>query len=220
MRFKVAALIAASIIPLAQAAHAEEKNFYGKLSGGFSILGDQNFSQSGVASAGATGTGEYSGGWVAGTALGYRITDNWAAELAWDYRNNGTDKTSFSDGTSFNEGDFASNIIFLNGYYRFNPVMNTKIRPYLGAGIGWVEEIDMDLQNAGGTETSYSSENEFAGQIMAGIEYPIAQNWDFSSEIRYTNVSNINLKQENGNGRINNVDYDPVTVAVGVTYNF
>jgi outer membrane protein W len=221
MKLKLTALVALSIIPLAQAAHAEDgKKFYGKLTGGLSVLGDQDFKQTGVAGAGATGTGEYSAGWLAGGALGYRITDNWATEISWDYRNNGTDKTKFTDGSSFNEGDFASNIFFLNGYYRFDPVMNTKFRPYVGAGIGWVQEIDMDLQNAGGAETSYSSKNEFAGQIMAGVEYPIAQNWDFSTEVRYMNVSSINLKQENGAGRINDVDYDPFTVAVGVTYNF
>ena len=77
----------------------------------------------------------------------------------------------------------------------------------------------MDLQNAGGTERSYS-DNVVAGQIMAGVEYPIAQNWDLSTEVRYMNVSNMKLSQENGNGRITNVDYDPVTVGVGLTYNF
>ena len=98
--------------------------------------------------------------------------------------------------------------------------MNTKLRPYLGAGIGLVQEIDMDIKSAAGVENSYSASNELAGQLMAGIEYPIAQNWDLSTEIRYTKVSNIDLKQENGTGRINNVDYDPVTVGVGLTYNF
>ena len=219
MKLKLTALVALSIIPLAQAAHAEDgKKFYGKLTGGLSVLGDQKFSQTGVAGAGATGTGDYSSGFLAGGALGYRFTDNWSTEVAWDYRNNGADKTTFSDGSSFNDGDFASALFFVNGYYRFDPVMNTKFRPYVGAGIGW-GEVDMDLQNAGGTERSYS-DNVVAGQIMAGVEYPIAQNWDLSTEVRYMNVSNMKLSQENGNGRITNVDYDPVTVGVGLTYNF
>ena len=225
MRFKPTMAVLLSVISFGYVAHAEDKKddnqFYAKLSGGLSILGDQDFSQTGVASSGATGTGKYSSGWLAGGAFGYRITDNWAAEISWDYRNNGVDKTTFSDGTSINDGDFASNMFFLNGYYRFDPVMRTQLRPYLGAGLGWVEEIDMDLKKAGSKEISYTSDNEFAGQIMAGVEYPIAQNWDFSTEIRYTSVRNIDLKQENGgSGRINNVDYDPITVAVGVTYNF
>lgn len=214
------ALAALLLIPFSHAAQAETNRFYGKLSGGVTFLGDQDFKQTGVAGAGATGTGEYSEGWLAGGALGYRFTDNWAAELAWDYRTNGVDKTTFTDGTTFNDGDFASNIFFLNGYYRFDPVMQTKFRPYLGAGIGWVQEIDMDLQNAGGTETSYSADGEFAAQIIAGVEYPIAQNWDLSTELRYMNVSGIDLEQEGGNARINDVDYDPFTIAVGVTYNF
>lgn len=220
MKIKLAALVALSIIPLTHTAHAEDNKFYAKLNTGVSVLGDQDFKQTGVASGGATGTGEYSSGWVGGGALGYRITDNWAAELALEYRNNGADKTKFSDGTSLNDGDFASLIAFANGYYRFDPVMNTKLRPYLGAGIGLVQEIDMDIKSTGGVENSYSASNELAGQLMAGIEYPIAQNWDLSTEIRYTKVSNIDLKQENGTGRINNVDYDPVTVGVGLTYNF
>jgi outer membrane protein W len=220
MKKTLAAVTALGLVIFSHGAHAENKKWYAKLNAGTSFLGDQDFKQSGVATAGATGKGEYSSGWVAGGAFGYRITDNWAAEIAWDYRTNENDKTKFSDGTSVSGGDFASNIIFLNGYYRFDPVMNTKLRPYLGLGLGWVEEIDMDLKTSSGVENSYSAENEFASQLMAGIEYPIAQNWDFSTEIRYTKVSDIELKQESGSKKITGIDYDPITVAVGITYNF
>jgi outer membrane protein W len=192
--------------------------WYGKLYGGASVLGDQTINQTGVAAAGATGKNENDSGFLAGGSVGYHYSNNLSAELAWDYiTNDATNK--FSDGTNFNDGDFSSSIFFLNGRYTFDPVMQTKFRPYLGAGIGYVEEIDMDL-NTGGVETSYSQDGEIAYQLMAGASYPVTERIDLDAGVRYVRVDSINLKREGGTGELRNVDYNPLLFTIGASYKF
>jgi outer membrane protein W len=192
--------------------------WYGKLYGGASVLGDQTVNQTGVAAAGATGKNENDSGFLAGGAVGYHYSDNLSAELAWDYITN--DATNrFSDGTNFNDGDFSSSIFFLNGRYAFDPVIQTKFLPYLGAGVGYVQEIDMDL-NTGGIETSYSKSGEFAYQLMAGASYPVTESIDLDAGVRYVRVDSINLKREGGTGELRNVDYDPLLFTIGASYKF
>jgi outer membrane protein W len=226
MKFKLAgvllsaALFSASAPAWADGTINNQGRFFGKIYGGASMLGDQDLSQTGVAAAGAKADASFDSGWMAGAAGGYYFTDNIAAEIAWDYRSNGLDKANFGGGTNFSEGDFASNIFFVNGYYHFNPVMNSKFRPYVGAGLGFVEEIDIDLETAGGVETSYTNDGEVAYQLIAGASYGLTNDWDLTADVRYVRVSGIDLKNEKGAGELKNVDYDPVSLTVGAVYKF
>jgi len=137
---------------------------------------------------------------------------------AWDYRSNDS-KTNFSNGTSFNDGNFASNILFVNGKYTFDKIPQSNLRPYIGAGLGYVQEIDLDLVT-GGVEYSYSKKNEMAYQFMTGITYALSKKIDLDAGLRYVRVDNFNLKRENGSGELRNVDYDPLSLAIGLSYKF
>ena len=216
------ALLGATFLLLGVPAVAQDSNegrFYGKIYGGANFLGDESYDQTGVVTAGATGDSSFDTGMMAGAAAGYFFTDNITAEIAWDYRRNDSDNNIFSDGTNFSSGDYASNIFFLNGYYHFDPVMKSKFRPYLGAGLGYVQEIDLDLE-AGGVETSYSSDGELAVQLIAGASYALTKNWDLTADVRYVRARGMDLKQENGTGQIKDIDYDPVSVIFGAVYKF
>ena len=192
--------------------------WHGKLYSGYSALGSQSIGQTGVASLAATGEISNDGGWTAGGAVGYNYTNNLSVELAWDYITNDS-TNSFSDGTSFDDGDFSSSIFYLQGVYKFNPVMNTKIRPYLGAGLGYVEEIDMDLIS-GDIEASYSSDGEFAYRLMAGVSYLITDKIDFNADIHYVQVASFDLTNESDEGTLLEVGYDPVIFTLGASYKF
>jgi outer membrane protein W len=181
-------------------------------------MGDQSIEQTGVPGAGATGTINNDNGFMAGGSVGYNYTNNLSVELAWDYRSNDS-KTNFSNGTSFNDGNFASNIFFVNGKYTFDTIPQTNLRPYIGAGLGYVQEIDLDLVN-GGVEYSYSKNNEMAYQFMTGITYTLTKKIDLDAGLRYVRVDSINLKRENGSGELRNVDYDPLSLAIGLSYKF
>ena len=191
-----------------------------KLYGGTSTLSDQSIEQTGVpdVTAGATGKIKNDSGFMAGGSVGYNYNNNLSVEIAWDYRSNDS-KTNFSDGIRFNDGDFASNIFFVNGRYTLDPIAQTNLRPYIGGGLGYVEEIDVDLKS-GGVERSYSKNSEMAYQFMAGATYPLTEKIDLDAGLRYVRVDNIKLKRESGSGELRNVDYDPLSLAVGLSYKF
>jgi outer membrane protein len=98
-------------------------------------------------------------------------------------------------------------------------VTTHKIRPYLGVGLGYVDEIDLDTKR-NGVETSYSTDGEFAWQAIAGVEYPLNNKWSLNADARYINVSSLDLKNEAGTGILKNVDYNPTSLMLGVTYKF
>jgi opacity protein-like surface antigen len=193
-------------------------NFYLRPHVGLSMLQDNDFRQSGVAAAGAKGDGEYDTGWVAGLGFGYRYGNGWSAEIDWEYRTNDNDSVNFSDGTNFDDGDIASNIFYLNGYYTFD-LPGRGFRPFVGAGVGWVQEIDLDLES-GGRERSYSGDGDFAWQIMAGLEADLADSWRLQGELRYTQLAGVDLDAEGGAGRITGLDYDAWSVGIGLVYDF
>jgi opacity protein-like surface antigen len=193
-------------------------NFYLKPHAGISMVQDNDFGQSGVAAAGATGDGAYDTGWAAGLGFGYRYGNGWSAEIDWEYRTNDNDSIAFSDATRFGDGNLASNILYLNGYYTFEPG-NASWRPFVGAGLGWVQEIDLDLES-GGSETSYSGDGDIAWQLMAGVETDLAEDWRLQGELRYSRVSGVDLDEEGGSGRISDLDYEAWTIGVAVVYDF
>jgi opacity protein-like surface antigen len=195
-----------------------EGNYYLRGHAGFSIAGDNEFAQTGVAAAGATGSGSYGSGFATGIAFGYRYGNGFSAEIDWEYRSNDNDSITFSDGTSYSEGNLASNTFFVNGYYTFEEVFD-NVRPYVGAGVGWVQEIDLDLE-AAVLETSYTGDSELAWQLMTGIETTFNRDWRLQGELRYTRVADVNLEQENGPGRITGLDYDAWTIGVNLVYDF
>lgn len=210
------AILAASSLVAAPA--MAEGNYYLKGHAGFSIAQDNDFGQTGVATPGASGDGSYDSGFATGIALGYRYGNGISAEIDWTYRSNDNDSVDFSDGVSYSEGNLASNTFFVNGYYTFEEVFN-NVRPYVGAGIGWVQEIDLDLE-AGGIETSYTGDSEVAWQLMTGIETTFNRDWRLQGELRYTRIADVDLEQESGTGRITGLDYDAWTIGVNLVYDF
>lgn len=194
---------------------SDEGRRYIKIYGGTNFLSDKSYDQANVAAVGATGTSSFDAGMIAGAAVGYFFTDNTAAEITWDYRRNESDNNTFSDGANFSSGDYASNIFFLNGFYHFDRIIESKLRPYLGAGLGYVEEIDLDLE-AG----SYSSGSELATQLIAGTSYFLSNSWDLNADVRYVRASSMNLDQENGAGTIKGINYNHITLSVGAVYKF
>lgn len=187
-------------------------NYYLKPHAALSIVQDND-----PVSSGTKGNGSYDNGFATGVAFGYRYGNGFSSEIDWEYRRNDNDSVAFGN-TNYDEGDIASNTLYLNGYYTFAEAFG-KVRPYVGAGVGWIQEIDLDLET-GGTETSYSSDGDIAWQLMAGLETPLDKNWRLQGEMRYTRVAGVDLEQEGGNGRITDLDYDAWAVGVGVIYDF
>jgi opacity protein-like surface antigen len=196
-------------------------NWYLKPTVGAAFLSSSSFNQSGVAEPGATGTGDFDSGYFAGIGFGYRFDNGWSTDLTWEFRTNDLNEVSFSDGTRFTEGNYASNIFYLNGYYTFGTDQDRRWRPYLGAGLGYVQEIDIDLET-GGVENSYSGDGELAYQVMGGIEYDLSDRWRLQGEARYVSVSGVDLDFEGAGtaAAITGIDYDGWTLGLNAVFDF
>jgi outer membrane protein W len=172
---------------------------------------------------GSTGAADVSldSGFNAGLGFGYFYNPNFAVELAWEYRTNDS-SVELDDGNSFQDGNYASNLIMLNGYYFFDKI--NKWTPYLGAGIVWGQEIDIDLER-NGTERSFSEGGDFGYQAFAGVNYELSREWVIHGELRYTAISSIDLSAEESelqpsSGSVTSIDYKPLTLQVGLEYRF
>ena len=196
--------------------YAEGGEFYLKPTIGLSSLSDQTPTTRGIGTVDGSSDLSLDGGFVGGLAWGYRYSNNFAAEIAWEYRSNDSQVT-LADGSVFEDGNYASNTFFLNGYYF--PETERTWQPYVGLGIGFFEEIDVDLES-GGVEQSFSGDGETLIQFMVGVEYPVSPKLDLTAELRYSSASDISLSGEGSSGQFDGLDYDPLTIQLGLKYTF
>ncbi len=98
--------------------------------------------------------------------------------------------------------------------------MGGRWQPYLGVGLSWVQEIDIDLER-GGVERSYSGDGDTGYQLFAGVAYPLNDQWSLSGEWRYGSINGIELQRESGaEAFFRDLDYQPTTAQFGLVYNF
>lgn len=217
----VGPLLFASLLPATALAQVEPKGFYGTLYGQYSRLGASSFDESGALGAGNGLRAEFSGGFGWGGDFGWRYGNGWAAEVEWNYRSHSLSGLLKGGANLARDGDFASNTLLINGLRRFPTPGGWT--PYLGAGIGWVQEIDIDITpNSGGGERSYSAGGKFAFQLIAGVEYALTPQWRLTADARWLRVGSVRLDNESGNGggSAGPLDYNPFSVQVGVRYSF
>ncbi len=210
--FFVAVLVALSTTTLVS--HAEGQ-FYLKPYLGVSSLSDKTATTTGIGETDGVADIQINSGFVSGLGFGYKYNQKFAAEIAWEYRTNDSE-TTLADGSLFSEGNYASNTLYLNGYYFIT--QTTRWSPYVGAGIGWIQEIDLDFESDG-VEQSFSGDGEIALQFLAGMEYSLSNNVELNAELKYSQAS-ADLEGENAVGSITELDYDPLTFQLGVSFLF
>jgi opacity protein-like surface antigen len=217
------AAILGSIVLLlaAAAARAQEPDPRGwtlRAWGGYSSLADTDGTIAGFTDAPVQDgiDVDTSGGFAAGAGIGYRYNRGLAVELAWEYRSNDSE-VGLGSGAEFSGGDYASNTVFLNGFYHF--ASRDRWDPYLGVGIGWLQEVDIDLEGDS-PERSFTGDGDFGVQVFAGSNFQVSNNWWLHGELRYGAFSGLDLDGENTEGSISDLDYRPFSVQFGLTYRF
>jgi opacity protein-like surface antigen len=214
-------LLCASLMPAAALAQAEPKGFYATIYSQSSRIGSSTFTESGALGGGSGLRAEFGSGLGLGGDIGYRYCNGWAAEIEWNYRSHSLDALRQGTTTLARDGDFASNIFLVNGLRRFSA--RGAWTPYLGAGIGWVQEIDIDLApGAGAAERGYSTSGKVAFQLIGGVEYAITPQWRLTADARWLRVGSVRLNNETANpgGTAGPLKYNPLSVQVGVRYSF
>jgi len=122
-----------------------------------------------------------------------------------------------ADGQRFTDGNYASNSFFLNGIYSFGGGM--RWQPYVGAGLSWVQEIDIDLETAA-SELSFSGDGDTGFQIFSGVDYQLNLNWSVQGEVRYSRISVVQLTGEGNESTFKGLEYDPVSLQIGLKFRF
>lgn len=214
-------LVCMTLLPAIASAQTHSQGLYLSLYGQLSWIGSSNFTESGPQGAGSGLSADFNTGFGFGGDIGWRFGNGWAAELEWNYRSHSLDSLKQSGVERARDGDFASNILLLNGLRRFST--GGPWTPYLGAGIGWVEEIDIDFKPSnGGPSRSYSENNKFAFQLIAGVEYAITPQLRLTTDARWLRVGSVRMDNESGNpgGNVGSLDYNPISLQFGIRYAF
>lgn len=210
-------LTAASLLTLSAGATADEDTWFVRPYVGLSQMSDLSSDFTDIDGLSGDADIDLETGFTGGLGVGYRYTDNFAVEFGWEYRSNDSEVT-LADTSEFDDGNYASNIFYLNGHYLFDK--NGKWQPYAGAGLTWVQEVDIDLER-GGEEPSYSGDSGTGYQVFAGVNYDLNDNWTLQSELRYGSITGIDLDGEgNDVGEFNNIDYETTTIQIGLVYDF
>lgn len=194
----------------------EKAGLYLNAYGGVSKLGSTKVSESRPLFQTLSGKASFGSGIGLGGAVGYRYGNGWAAEIAWDYRSHelkGIGNTAVT-------GDFASTVLFVNGYYRFQKT--GVVRPFLGLGLGYVTEMDIDIGRAGtSSELGYSRRGGLATQAIFGGEFDLSPNWSLSADLRLSKLASGTFKAETAGSLIEGKPkYQPTSLNFGVTYKF
>lgn len=200
-------------------AQDEARGFYATAYAQASRLGSTSFGEIGNAGLGSGLDAKFDIGLGLGGDIGFRYGNGWAAEFEWNWRRHELQSLRGGRGALVDEGDFASNILFVNGLRRFEGA-GDRWTPYLGVGLGWVQEIDFDL-NSGNIERAWSDQGEFGVQLMGGAEFPLGESWKLTADVRLLQIGSVELPAEEGvTGQLAKPDYNPVSVQFGVRRKF
>lgn len=185
---------------------------------GISLLGDQSPDIAGGGNIVDGGLDiAVDSGFTAGLGIRYDYQDSrWTSELGWEYRTNDSEITT-ADGNVLPDGNYASNVFYVNG--RYSLTEGHRWTPWVGGGLTWVQEIDLDSENANG-ERSFSDSGSVGFQVMAGLDYDLSSRLYFTSELRYASQTGLDLNEEDGDGRVTDIDYQPVTIGLGLGIRF
>jgi opacity protein-like surface antigen len=202
-------LLAFLTLPLASCATSTPRGpsgFYARANLGYGQTLDGAFDPSG-----ASADGEYSAGLVSGAAVGYDLDERWSVEADWTYRSGEID-TIGANGSLANGGDYASVAVTSSVIYSFPA--SGPWRPYVGAGLGFLQEIDADLEPSG---DEVSDRGGLAYQFLAGVGYRASEALEVTLEGRYLGTSGVELE---GGGQSFEADYEHLGVLLGLRWLF
>lgn len=173
----------------APATAAEDRGLSVTAIGGASQIADPSARFGSQAGRLSLGSGTAFGG-----SVGWRFAPAWRLEGEVLYRNNRVD-TSTVPGIDPQSGDadYASvalmaNLLWDVGRWTVGPA---TLRPYIGMGIGRLQELDTDLR-AGGQAVEFSGSGG-ARQLLTGLEWDYRSGWTAGVGLRWVDAGRVKL---------------------------
>jgi opacity protein-like surface antigen len=145
-------------------------------------------------------------------AVGYYFSDNIRAEAEAGYRQLNGDTTSIMvGGTKYtvDSSDLESKAFSAMGNLYFNIPTESKVSPYIGAGIGWAHEQD-------------EGSDAFAYQVMAGLDFKVSDRSTLFAGYRYFGTTDFENKYTvTGLGQVTETaSVKAHAIDVGYRFNF
>ena len=133
-------------------------------------------------------------GYGLGFALGHVQGRNLRTELELAFRDQAVDSMFFNQPGSATQqvnvgGDLTTYSGMANVYWEFVRFRRCRVKPYVGAGIGFAA---FDASIPLSPVTSFD-ESSLAYQFMAGLNFKLGQNTDLFTEYRYFNADGVSI---------------------------
>lgn len=153
-----------------------------------------------------------------GLTLGYMITDNISFEVLA--------ATPFSHdiSTPLVNGDIGETKhlppTFMLEYYFGQS--DSKIRPYVGAGINYTTFFDEKISGAGAAAglSDLSLDDSWGLAVNAGVDYMINDDWFVNASVWYADIDSTATYKFKGAEKSTEVHIDPVIVMISGGYKF
>lgn len=164
------------------------------------------------------GSADADTGYTMGAVFGREFDGRWRLEGEFRYRTNEFASVDLPGGSRIDEGDFSSGALGLNAYWLFGDP-SSAWRPFVGAGMAWMEEIDLDLAQSP-VNGSYSGDGT-AWQVMGGVSWMLSERWNLDFEARYLDAGSVTMDAERGalGGRIA-ADYSLFEVTADISWRY
>lgn len=216
--FAASSLLAAlALTPSAADAASGDAHWYATGTLGAAFSSGQTLDYSGPAGRDSA-SASFDPGLLVGGAVGYAFSPSWRVEGEFIYQSVEHDGADFAGVGPLPSGNYASTGVAVNGLYSFNAFGSDKVRTYVGAGLAWLTEVDIDFEQ-GGNELSYSGDG-FGVQFLAGARYEVGERWFVDAGVRYLAAGEIELDGEGAaEGRIK-ADYEPWAATLSVGWRF
>ena len=150
---------------------------------------------------------EFEPGLDLGGSVGYKYSP-FRGEVEFTYMYTDIDQVRISGlGKTSMSGEVEVAAVMVNALFDFDN-LDWFVVPYVGFGVGYAY-LELELSDSTGSFTA--SEDHFAYQILAGINYNFSGNWAASLGYRYFRTDDINNTNES---------FENHLINIGFTYSF
>ncbi|MDX1508511.1 MAG: outer membrane beta-barrel protein [Woeseiaceae bacterium] len=154
-----------------------------------------------------------------GGSVGYGFSNGFTLEGEIMYRRNEFGAVSIPSLGDFTEGDFASLGFGVNLLYRFPIGSSGKWSGYAGPGYVWLQEIDIDFDDAGQQEISFETDDSGL-QFKFGGRYDFSDRWFAEAGATYFSVDGVRMELPTEPTQTLTSDYDHWTASIAVGLHF
>ncbi len=212
------ALFVPAFLFIGASANAQENRWYAAGNVGLGSLSSTSLTYTDGANSSSDAV-EFDASFTGGATIGYRLTDCISVEGELTYRRNEFDGANLPGLGTFTGGDFASLGIGISALYRFPIGAGGKLSGYIGPGYVYLQEIDIDFDDAGQQEVSFESDDG-GFQLKLGGRYDVSDRWFVEAGATYFAGSSVKLELPADPLRAISADYDHWSASIGAGIRF